>query len=90
MKDQRQNYAPDVNNSQTLKQNFANLTTIDNNNSKNFINLNQNEFLTNNNSVIKTQENNENDRSQRRESVSSGIYVNHTYSREYINELKVD
>lgn len=82
-----------MNNSQVLKRDTNMITTIDNNLSKQFISMNQNDFLSNNNTnltMLKTQEiESRNDKGNVHQN-SNPIYVNSSYSREYINELKVN
>jgi hypothetical protein len=79
-----------VNNSQFMKRDANIITTIDNNISKQFISMNQNDFLSNNNTNLnmsKTQELESG--TDKGKNQQNAIYVNSSYSREYINELKV-
>ena len=71
-------------------------STISSSNPRNYININQNEFVNNNNNnysqqnINNNQENmNINDENNYSRPSNSAIYVNNNYSREYINELKV-
>lgn len=80
-----------ISNNNIVKNELNQLTTIDNN-TKSYINLNQNEFLTNNyvnTSPFRTQENDQPIEKPIFPSQPSQIYVNNSYSREYVNELKV-
>lgn len=58
------------------------------NENKTFININQNEFLTNNYANLSKEIETFNTNNTCFQTQNS-IYVNSTYSREYINELKV-
>jgi len=84
-----------MNNSQIIKREINQITTIDNNISRQFISINQNDFLSNNNTNLtgfKTQDiQNTSDKNiTNLQQQTSPIYVNNSYSREYINELKVN
>jgi hypothetical protein len=73
-----------------MKRDANMITTIDNNISKQFISMNQNDFLSNNNTNLnmsKTQELESG--TEKGKNQHNPIYVNSSYSREYINELKV-
>jgi len=72
-------------NSQMLKKDNTAFLTSDN---KNFIKMNQQEFLTNTYANL-SKENDTISGNSCFQTQSNTIYVNSTYSREYINELKV-
>ena len=73
-----------INNS--LKRDTNHMTT-DKDFSKQFITLNQNDLLGGNTNLFKTQDIENVDKTNQQN--ASPIYVNSSYSREYINELKV-
>jgi hypothetical protein len=76
-----------------MKRDANMITTIDNNISKQFISMNQNDFLSNNNTNLtmsKAQELDSGIDKGKNQQNSNQIYVNSSYSREYINELKVN
>jgi len=72
-----------INNS--LKRDTNQITT-DKDFSKQFITLNQNDLLGGNTNLFKTQDIENMDKTTQQ--IASPIYVNSSYSREYINELK--